>query len=248
MNILGIIPARYASTRLEGKPLADIHGKPMIQHVYERASQAIKKLIVATDDQRIADAVHEFGGQAVMTSANHTTGTNRCLEAYQAYAFEHDEKIDVVLNIQGDEPMLDPRSIKKLSACFEDEDVQLATLVTAVSDPRDLQDTSVAFVVLSESNNALYFSRSPIPHVRSVELSQWLKHHNFYKHIGMYAYRPKALQSFASMPVSLLERAEMLEQNRWLEAGNQIRVEFTEHQGVSVDTVSDLNRVRKLMS
>lgn len=247
MNVLGIIPARYASTRLEGKPLADIHGKPMIQHVYERASLALKNVIVATDDQRIFDAVIDFGGKVVMTSKGHPTGTNRCLEACQTYTSETEQQLDVVVNIQGDEPMLEPRLLKKLSDCFHDGEVEMATLATKTTDPSDLQDESNVFVVFNESGDALYFSRSPLPHIHKKPVEEWLQHHNFHKHIGIYAYTPKALARFASMPISSLEKAESLEQNRWLEAGKKIRVEITSHQGISVDTPADLERVRKIM-
>lgn len=247
MNILGIIPARYASTRLEGKPLADIHGKPMIQHVYERATKVLKEVVVATDDPRIFKAVEEFGGHAVMTSKGHHNGTSRCLEAYQTYAFEHDLPVDVVINIQGDEPMLDPHLLRKLADCFEETEVEMATLATAVKKSDELKDTSSVFVVLAENGNALYFSRSPIPHVQGQNLEDWAGRHPFYRHIGLYAFRPKALQKFASMPPGNLEKAESLEQLRWLEAGKQIKVELIAHSGISVDTPADLEKVREMM-
>lgn len=248
MNILGIIPARYASTRLEGKPLADIAGKPMIQHVFERAKKALTHVVVATDDERIKEAVEAFGGEAMMTSHDHTTGTNRCLEAYRAYSGSRDESVDVVINIQGDEPMLEPGLLRKLASAFENPEVQLATLAAKAEEAADLEDENNVFVVMNRDNKALYFSRSPLPHVRGIAKSEWIAHASFYKHIGLYAFRPKALNSFANMPQSSLEKAESLEQNRWLEAGNSIHVEITAHQSLSVDTPQDLEKVRQLMA
>lgn len=247
MNILGIIPARYASTRLPGKPLADIHGKPMIQWVYERAARALAEVIVATDDRRIADAVTHFGGKAVITSADHNTGTNRCLEAYLNYQRENSSQVDVIINIQGDEPLLEPELLSQLSQSFLDPAVELATLATPVSDPLDLEDETLAFVIRDVHGDALYFSRSPLPHVRGVAKKHWLDHHNYLKHIGIYAYTPQALQTFAAMPLGSLERAESLEQDRWLESGRKIRVSLTEHQGISVDTPADLEKVRLIL-
>lgn len=247
MNILGIIPARYGSTRLEGKPLAEINRKPMIQHVFERASQALDKVIVATDDERILQAVSDFGGSAYMTSRLHSTGTNRCLEAYHKFRDERKEAVDVVVNIQGDEPMLDPDSLSALTSCFRDPGVRMATLITRVTDIHDLNDPGVVFVVFNKSGEALYFSRSALPHIQGVPEREWLSHHTFYKHIGMYAFRPDALEEFAGLPMSDLEKAESLEQNRWLENGNKISLCIIDHQGISVDTPDDLERVRKLL-
>jgi 3-deoxy-manno-octulosonate cytidylyltransferase (CMP-KDO synthetase) len=247
MNILGIIPARYGSTRLEGKPLAEIKRKPMIQHVYERASKALDKVIVATDDQRIVEAVNSFGGEAFMTSRLHSTGTNRCLEAFHKYAEQHNEDIDVVINIQGDEPMLEPESLEELASSFKDADVEMATLITQVKNIHDLNDPGVVFVVFNKDHDALYFSRNALPHVQGVPEREWLSYHTFYKHIGMYAFRPEALEKFAALPMSDLEKAESLEQNRWLENGRNIRLCMTEHEGISVDTPDDLERVRNII-
>ena len=247
MKILGIIPARYGSTRLEGKPLAEINRKPMIQHVYERARKALDMVIVATDDERIVETVRSFGGDAYMTSRLHSTGTNRCLEAYHKFIEENDDDIDVVINIQGDEPMLDPESLAELAACFNDPEVQLATLITQVKNIHDLNDPGVVFVVFNQDHNALYFSRNALPHIHGIPEREWLGHHTFYKHIGMYAFRPEALEEFATLPMSDLEKAESLEQNRWLENGHSIKLCMTEHEGISVDTPDDLERVRKLI-
>ena len=247
MKVLGIIPARYGSTRLEGKPLAEIKRKPMIQHVYERAKSALDKVIVATDDARILKVVEDFGGEAYMTSRLHSTGTNRCLEAYHKYLEEHKNDIDVVVNIQGDEPMLDPESLLSLTGAFEDRDVEMASLITRVRNVHDLGDPGVVFAVFDKNHNALYFSRSAIPHIQGIPEREWLGHHTFYKHIGMYAFRPSALEAFSSLARSSLEKAESLEQNRWLENGRTIRLCVTEHEGISVDTPDDLERVRKLI-
>lgn len=246
MNVLGIIPARYGSTRLEGKPLIDICGKPMIQHVYEQAKKALKYVLVATDDERIEKAVKEFGGKVVMTSSEHNTGTNRCLEAYEVFSSQSDVKFDVVMNIQGDEPLLEPDQIRSLEACFIDEETEMATLVIPVKEKEDLFEGGV-YVVLDKFNNALYFSRSVIPFVRDAEKSNWQNKHLFYKHVGMYAYTPKALREFAILHQTSLEIAESLEQNRWLENGKKIRVEITESETIAVDTFDDLKRVRKII-
>ena len=246
MNVLGIIPARYGSTRLEGKPLMDICGTPMIQHVYEQAKKALKYVLIATDDERIEKAVKEFGGNVVMTSSEHNTGTNRCLEAYEVFSLQLDIRFDVIVNIQGDEPLLEPNQIRSLEACFINEETEMATLVIPVKEKEDLFGGGV-YVVLDKFNNALYFSRSVIPSVRDADKSNWQNKHLFYKHVGMYAFTPKALREFATLQQTSLEIAESLEQNRWLENGKKIRVEITESETIAVDTFDDLVRVRKII-
>lgn len=243
MKVLGIIPARYASTRLEGKPLKDIGGKSMIQRVYEQANKAFKS-IVATDDTRIAEHVENFGGEAIMTSKDHNTGTNRCLEAYWAFKHQTDENYDVIVNIQGDEPLIDPKQLLQLLSCFGQPDTQIATLVKKVSEPSDLENENRVFVTFTKNSNALYFSRSVIPAVRGIAKSDWLSHAEFYRHIGLYAYTPKALASFAGMTTTSLETAESLEQNRWLQNDGEIKVFVTEMESLSVDTADDLEKVR----
>jgi len=245
MNVLGIIPARYGSTRLEGKPLLDICGKPMIQHVYEQASKLLKYVVVATDDERIVDAVHKFGGNVVMTSAKHTTGTNRCLEAYEVFTANNDINFDVVVNIQGDEPLLDPEQIRLLISCF-DSSTEIATLAIPVKATENLFNGGV-FVVVDKLKNALYFSRSVIPFIRDADKNDWTKKHTFYKHVGMYGFRPKTLNEFSSLQQTSLEVAESLEQNRWLENGKKIKVEFTHHNTIPVDTLADLENVRSII-
>lgn len=247
MEFLGIIPARYGSTRLEGKPLVDIKGKPMIQWVYEKTKLALNHVVVATDDERIMTVVKEFGGEAVMTSAAHTTGTNRCLEALQKANKFHNTNFDVVINIQGDEPMLHPDQIKTLIHCFDDPNAELASLVIPVTDPIDLDNDSEVFVTFDKDMNALYFSRAVIPVVHGVERRDWMNHTTFYKHLGLYGYTAEALKKFANLPQSNLERLEKLEQNRWIENGGKIKMGITEHQSIPVDTREDLKRIREII-
>jgi 3-deoxy-manno-octulosonate cytidylyltransferase (CMP-KDO synthetase) len=247
MKILGIIPARYGSTRLEGKPLADIDGKSMIQWVYENSRESIDDLYVATDDTRIADEVKRFGGNAIMTSPDHKTGTNRCLEAYELISKTSGLKYDVIINIQGDEPLLDPAQLETLKGLFTDEYIMMGTLVSAVRDRSDLENDSEVFVVFDKNRNALYFSRSVIPYLVNIDRAHWFDHHTFYKHVGMYAYTPEALEIYASLPPSGLENTEGLEQNRWLENGYSIKIGITSRPGMCVDTQEDLERVRAII-
>ncbi len=219
----------------------------MIQHVYERAKIALADVVVATDDERIVDAVKAFGGEVILTSVNHTTGTNRCLEAYHKYHSEKGSEIDVVVNIQGDEPLLEPAILSTLVKSFQDKDVEMATLAVRVTDGNELFDENRVFVIMDKFGDALYFSRSPLPHVRGAKKEQWINHHPYYKHLGLYAYTPKALEQFSEMPPSALENAESLEQNRWMEAGRKIRVQVVEHNSIPVDTPEDLARVRQLI-
>lgn len=244
MKFLGIIPARYGSTRLEGKPLADIKGKPMIQWVYEKVKIELEHVYVATDDERIKNAVIAFGGKAVMTSKNHSTGTNRCLEALEIIDAELKMAFDVVINIQGDEPMIDPEQIRTLKNCFDNPLTELATLVIPVTDPIDLENESEVFVTFDKNMKALYFSRAVIPAVYGVERNNWMDHATFYKHLGLYAYSAGALKEFANLQQTTLEKLERLEQNRWLENGGHITIGITEHQSIPVDTLEDLERIR----
>lgn len=246
MNVLGIIPARYASTRLEGKPLVDICGKPMIQRVYEQAKKALDHVLIATDEKRIEEVVKEFGGNVVMTSSEHTTGTNRCLEAFEIFKEQSEIQFDVVLNIQGDEPLLAPSQIKALISCFDTADTEMATLVIPTLKDEDL--SLGVFVVMDKNMNAMYFSRSVIPAVRDDNKQDWSRNHTFYKHVGMYGFTPKSLKSFANLKETTLEKKEKLEQLRWLENGNQIKVAITRENSVSVDTQEDVEKVRKLLS
>lgn len=239
MKFVGIIPARYASTRFPGKPLADILGKPMIQHVYERASQVLESVVVATDDQRIFDVVESFGGRVVMTSERHKTGTDRCYEAFTKLS----EPYDVVINIQGDEPYIAMEQIKILKSCFNSADVQLATLVKTFDKNAtfaELQNPNTPKVVINQQQEAIYFSRSVVPYLRGVKPDQWLLNQTFYKHIGIYAYRADILAQITKMDQTPLEKAESLEQLRWIEHGLHIKVAITEADNVSIDTPEDL--------
>jgi 3-deoxy-manno-octulosonate cytidylyltransferase (CMP-KDO synthetase) len=248
MNVLGIIPARYGSTRLEGKPLIDLCGKPMIQHVYEQTKKLLEHVVVATDDERIVKVVQDFGGDVVMTSKDHNTGTNRCLEAYRVFSKRKSLDFDVIVNIQGDEPLLDPEQIRLLISCFNDGVTEMATLVIPVKETDNTFADSGVFVVVDRLKNALYFSRSVIPFVRDSHKKEWTKVHTFYKHIGMYAFKPNSLIEFASLEQTTLEVAESLEQNRWLENGKKIKVAITESDSVGVDTEEDVEKVRKIIA
>ena len=247
MRFLGIIPARYASTRFPGKPLVDIAGKMMIQRVYERAAQVLEEVWVATDDARIEEAVKGFGGKVVMTSEACASGTDRCREAAERITATTERSFDVVVNIQGDEPFLHPEMLERLTSCFDDEKADIATLANPAIYKEDLFNPSEAKVVFDKNKNALYFSRSPIPYVMKVDEADWLEHHTFYKHVGVYAYKMDVLRKITELPVSSLEATERLEQNRWLENGFRIKVEITDHESVPVDTPEDLKRIQRLL-
>lgn len=248
MKFIGIIPARYASTRFPGKPLADIDGKSMIQRVYEQVSGVLDTVYVATDDIRIEEAVHTFGGNVVMTSSDHKSGTDRCMEAFQKVG----AGCDVVINIQGDEPFIHSSQIESLMKCFTDnKNTQIATLVKPFSIDDDFE--SVLFnpnspkVVLNAKNEAIYFSRSVIPYYRNAPYQEWLKMHTYYKHIGLYAYRADVLTQITALPQSSLELAESLEQLRWIENGYRIRVAISEVETIGIDTLGDLERAVKFL-
>jgi len=248
MKFLGIIPARYASTRFPGKPLADIGGKPMIQRVYEQVQPCLDEVWVATDDERIQQAVLAFGGRVVMTSDQHRSGTDRCLEAANTIGSDY----DVVINIQGDEPFIQPEQIEALKACFTNKPkTVLATLVkpfTASDGWEALKNPNSPKVVLSDQGEALYFSRSIIPFVRGVDETTWLEHHTFYKHIGIYAYTMPTLAAIAALSPSNLEKTESLEQLRWLENGYRIQTAVTNIENLAVDTPEDLEQVRSFLA
>lgn len=247
MKFLALIPARYASTRFPGKPLVDILGKTMIQRVYERASSVYDHCYVATDDERIVKAVESFGGKVVMTSATHRSGTDRCREALDAIECESGETFDVVVNIQGDEPFVSTEQLKQLSTCFTDPATDIATLVKPFSKDENIFNPNSPKVVLSQDSYALYFSRSVIPYLRSVEEQQrWQAAHRYFKHLGLYAYRTAVLRKVTELPQSSLELAESLEQLRWLENGYKIKVSITDTENYAIDTPDDLERVVKM--
>ncbi|QMW06126.1 3-deoxy-manno-octulosonate cytidylyltransferase [Spirosoma foliorum] len=245
--IIGIIPARYGSTRFPGKPLADIGGKSMIQRVLEQCKQAksLDKVVVATDDERIAEAVRQLGEEAVMTRTDHPSGTDRCWEAYArliADGFIAGDSSDYILNIQGDEPFIDPAQIDELAAIL-DGTVELATQMATVDSAAILHDPKEAKIVVNSQNEALYFSRSAVPYLWGIEPDQWHAHHAYHRHVGLYAYRADVLEKITQLPPSLLERAESLEQLRWLEAGYRIKMVSTNFQTPSVDSPADIEKI-----
>lgn len=243
MKFLGIIPARYASSRFPGKPLIDIEGKTMIQRVYEQVKKSTKlnDVVVATDDQRIAETVRSFGGEVVMTAEHHQSGTDRCAEV-----ITNIEGYDVAINIQGDEPFIDPAQIDLLANCFEDTTTQIATLIKEITAEEELFNVNIPKVVRNTKGEAIYFSRQTIPFLRAVEKDQWLQRQTFYKHIGIYAYQVDTLKALTQLPISMLEEAEALEQLRWLENGYAIQTAITTHETVAVDTKEDLTKILRL--
>jgi len=246
LRFVGIIPARFASTRFPGKPLVDIGGKTMIQRVYEQVSTALNDVYVATDDQRIYDAVIKFGGKAIMTSDQHKSGTDRCYEAFSKL----DEWFDVVINIQGDEPFIQPEQILELQRCFDEEETQIATLAKVITEKDGLDflnNPNNPKLVINSRNEAMYFSRSVIPYRRGAEPEDWISLHSYLKHVGIYAYRADVLRELTLLKQSPLEIAESLEQLRWLENGYRIKVGFTDVETVGIDTPEDLEKVKDLL-
>lgn len=248
MKFIGIIPARYASTRFPGKPLAMLGDKTVIQRVYERASMALDEVTVATDDEGIYDVVISFGGKAIMTSTEHRSGTDRCYEAY----CKSGSDADVVINIQGDEPFIDPSQIEALKGCFDSSEVDIATLVRPFN-PSDgieaLVNPNTPKVVRDDKENALYFSRSVIPYLRSEpDMTKWPEKMQYYTHVGIYAFRADVLAKIVKLPSAPLELAESLEQLRWLSAGYKIRTSVTECPTIGIDTLADLQRALEYLT
>lgn len=242
---LGIIPARYQSTRLPGKPLAQIGDKTMIEHVYRQCAPFFEHLYVATDDERIFNEVSGFHGRVVMTATHHQSGTDRCLEAAEIIAKKQDLNFDVIINIQGDEPFIEGESLELLKRLFDDAKCEFGTLAYRITNEKSLSNPGNVFVTLTKSQKALYFSRSLIPYFRDAK-SVDIKQIEVYKHIGLYGYTPDALKKFAAMPQSSLEKAEKLEQNRFLENDGNIYVAVTPHQAIAVDTPQDLENARNI--
>jgi len=243
MNTIAVIPARYASTRFPGKPLISIGGKTMIERVWERVRQArlVSKVIVATDDERIASAVRSFGGEVALTRADHRSGTERVAEVAAAHA-----EAEILVNVQGDMPLIDPAAIDAaIEALGDDESVNMATLAVPISNAAEIMDPNVVKTVVDFDGNALYFSRAPIPWVRDRGGPVHAKH---LKHLGLYVFRREALLEFATFPQGDLERIEQLEQLRWLENGNRIRVAEIEQESVEVDTPEDVKRVERMLA
>jgi len=244
MDVLGIIPARYASTRFPGKPLTEIQGKSMIRRVYEQAQQAnLADVLVATDDDRIREHVEGFGGKAVMTAGHHQSGTDRCFEAYTL----HNVPYEYIINIQGDEPFIKPGQINLVASCFEKPQTQLATLIKRIETAEELFNVNAPKVVINQAKEALYFSRQPIPYCRNVPNDIWHKQHTYYKHIGIYGYRADILKQITQLPPSALELAESLEQLRWLENGFRITTALTEFETIGIDTPEDLLKIPPLL-
>lgn len=237
MKVVGIIPSRYASTRFPGKPLAMIKGKTMIRRVCEQAWKSkLDAVVVATDDMRIADEVLSFGGQYVLTDPNHQSGTDRCCEALEML----DIPYDAVVNIQGDEPFINPRQINQLVDLISQKEIQIASLAKRLDDEDELFSPNTVKVVMDKECKALYFSRNPIPFMRNVAREEWLEKGDFYQHIGIYAYKADILCQIAAMQPTKLELTESLEQLRWLENGLHIHMAVTDSQNVSIDTPDDL--------
>ncbi|MBO4801773.1 MAG: 3-deoxy-manno-octulosonate cytidylyltransferase [Bacteroidaceae bacterium] len=246
MTYIGIIPARYASTRFPAKPLAILGGMTVIERVYRAVDGVLDETVVATDDQRIFSAVEAFGGKAVMTSIHHKSGTDRVCEAYELLGHKH----DVIVNVQGDEPFIQASQLEAIQHCFDDPLTQIATLVKPFT-PQDglaaLENPNSPKVVLDDNRRAMYFSRSVIPFLRGIDREQWLATQTFYKHIGLYAYRPEVLKEITSLPQSPLEMAESLEQLRWLQAGYHIQVGITQVETIGIDTPEDLARAEEFL-
>lgn len=241
MKFIGIIPARYASSRFPGKPLADMKGKPMIQRVYEQVSLVLDNVCVATDHPDIENAVKAFGGRVVRSLKEHPSGTDRCCEAYHLLGGNE----DVIINIQGDEPFIKPEQIRAIISCFDNPDTEIATLVR-VFDPAEgweaLSNPNSPKVILNNRSEAIAFSRSVIPYLRNVDKEEWLARHTYYKHIGMYAFKAATLDAITRLPQSSLEVAESLEQMRWIENGYRIKVAVTTQETIGIDTPDDMAR------
>lgn len=242
-KFIAIIPARYASTRFPGKPLAVLGGKTVIERVYEQALKVLPEAYVATDDERIADAVKAFGGKAVMTRKDHKSGTDRIEEALEKI----NSDCDVVVNIQGDEPFIRPEQIETLCHCFDDKETQIATLGKPFADMDAVENPNSPKIVLDNRNYALYFSRSVIPFIRDTERKEWITKYPYLKHLGIYAYRKEVLKAITKLPQSTLEKAESLEQLRWLQNGYRIKVGITNMETIGIDTPADLERAEKFL-
>jgi 3-deoxy-manno-octulosonate cytidylyltransferase (CMP-KDO synthetase) len=240
-TIIGIIPARFASTRFPGKPLVNIVGKSMVHRVYDQAmkSSSLSDVIVATDDVRIERAVNEFGGKVCLTSDKHPSGTDRCAEVVEKLKLA----CDAIINIQGDEPFIDPKQIDLICACFDDERTELATLIKKISSPEVLFNPNSPKVLIDREQFAIYFSRHAVPYIRGIQEKNWIEQHTFFQHIGIYGYRTDVLRKITRLSPSSLEKAESLEQLRWIENGYRIKTAITTLETLAVDTPEDLTRI-----
>ncbi|MBL3656215.1 3-deoxy-manno-octulosonate cytidylyltransferase [Fulvivirga sediminis] len=244
MKILGIIPARHGSSRFPAKALADIGGKTMVRRVYEQALKAAKltDVVVATDHDDIYNEIIKHGGKAVMTRQDHESGTDRCFEALK----KQDLQYDYVINIQGDEPFIDPEQINLIAEMLDGQ-TELGTLIKLIDTKEDLFNPNVVKVIFDINQKAIYFSRSPLPHNRQYPTDEWLKHHAYFRHIGIYAYRTDILEEITKLNVSSLEKSESLEQLRWIENGYSIKVAETEHDSIGIDTPEDLDKLQPFL-
>lgn len=242
-KFIGIIPARYASSRFPGKPLANLGGKTVIERVYDQVAKVLVNIYVATDDNRIYDAVKSFGGNVVMTRSDHKSGTDRIEEAYNKIG----KDFPVVINIQGDEPFIHPEQIESVMRCFDDPNTQIATLGKRFESIEAVENVNSPKIVVDNNGYAMYFSRSVIPFVRGIDKQDWLSHYPFLKHLGLYAYRAEVLKAVTALPQSSLEKAESLEQLRWLQNGYKIKVAETQFETVGIDTPDDLKRAEQLL-
>jgi 3-deoxy-manno-octulosonate cytidylyltransferase (CMP-KDO synthetase) len=245
MKILGIIPARYASSRFPGKPLVMIDGKSMVQRVYEQALKCreLSSVVIATDNEIIEKHIETFHGNVIMTSVHHQSGTERCQEVLEKLGNDPDYNFDVVINIQGDEPFIDPGQISELANTFRNPEVGLATLVKRIKSPEELTNPNVVKVIFDNNFRAIYFSRSALPYFRGKETSEWLDNCDYFKHIGIYGYRPEMLRVIVKLAASPLETAESLEQLRWIENGYTVHVRETEFESLAIDTPADLLKI-----
>lgn len=246
MEFIAIIPARFGSTRFPGKPLVQINNKSMVHNVYVQASLVFDEVWVATDDVRIVNEVESFGGNVVLTKKKHKSGTDRCAEAIEKIQTLKNKKWDVVINVQGDEPFIKTEQLKEIKKCFKTKRTQIATLIKPINNKEDIFNTNKPKVVINNKNEAIYFSRLPIPFLRGIDEKRWVTKHSFYKHIGLYGYRTDILLEITKLEVSKLEKAESLEQLRWIENGYKIKTAFTEHESISIDTPKDLEKVKQL--
>ena len=246
MNVIGIIPARYGSSRFPGKPLADILGKPMVWHVYTRAKRALNHVVVATDDKRIFEVCRNLNLKVVMTSWEHSSGTERCSEALDIYQENTGLHFDFVINIQGDEPLIDPQIITILEQSF-DEQTQITTLIRKERDWQNLFDPNIVKVIIDNTSHAIYFSRTAIPFIRDAKPEFWTQKHQYFSHIGIYAYRSSVLKEIVRLPKGQLEKAEKLEQLRWIEYGYKIKVELVDYLGIGVDTQKDIDKIIEIL-
>ena len=246
MNFVAIIPARYASTRFPGKPLVRINGKTMINLVYNQAIKVFQDVYVATDDKRIFDEVISFGGKVVMTKKKHKSGTDRCAEAVVKIEEVEQKTFDVIINIQGDEPFIKTEQLSEIRKIFRFKKTQIATLAKPINNKDDIFNPNKPKLILNNKNEAIYFSRFPLPYLRGVRNDRWVSRHLYYKHIGLYGYRKDILAEITKIEQTPLEKAESLEQLRWIEHGYKIKVAFTEHESISIDTPKDLDKVRQI--